>query len=133
MKYVPLLGRILFSAHFLVSVPFHFSTAGIGMGESVGVPMASVLVPFSGLMALIGGLGVLLGYKARWAGWLLVAFLVPVNFWTHQFWAQTDPMQQQALMGYFLKDLSMTGGALLIGFFGAGPVSLDARTDAKAA
>ncbi|WP_215217007.1 MULTISPECIES: hypothetical protein [Candidatus Rhabdochlamydia] len=37
-----------------------------------------MLVPFSGLLALVGGLSILLGYKARYGAWLLVIFLVPV-------------------------------------------------------
>jgi uncharacterized membrane protein YphA (DoxX/SURF4 family) len=73
----------------------------------------------------------LLGYKTRWAAWLLVVFLIPVNFMMHPFWSITDPMQQQMMMAFFMKDLSMTGAALLIAYFGAGPVSLDARAGKK--
>lgn len=123
MKFLPLIGRVLFTAHFLISAPFHFTDAGVGYAESAGVPMANLLVPFSGIMAIVGALGVLLGYKARWAAWLLVLFLVPVNFAMNQFWTIADPMQQQIMMGIFLKDLSMTGGALLIAYFGSGPMS----------
>jgi putative oxidoreductase len=126
MKYVPIVGRILFSLHFLFAGPFHFTAKEIGYGASSGVPMPNLLVPFAGILAILGGLGVLLGYKAKWAGWLLVIFLIPVNFMMHPFWSITDPMQQQMMMTFFLKDLSMTGGALLIAYFGAGPVSIDA-------
>lgn len=125
MRYVPLAGRILFSLHFLMAAPMHFTSSGIGYGTQSGVPMANILVPFSGVMALLGGLGVLLGYKAKLAGWLLFLFLVPVNFMMHQFWSITDSTQEQMMMAFFLKDLAMTGGALLIAYFGAGPVSID--------
>jgi putative oxidoreductase len=125
MKYVPLAGRILFSIHFLLAAPLHFTSTDIGYATQSGVPMANILVPLSGIMALLGGLGVLLGYKAKWAGWLLFLFLIPVNFMMHPFWSITDPMQKQMMMAFFLKDLSMTGAALLIAYFGAGPVSLD--------
>jgi len=37
-------------------------------------------------------------------------------------------MQAQIQMIIFLKNLSMLGGALLITQFGAGPLSLDARS-----
>ena len=72
-----------------------------------------------------------MGYKAKWAGWILFVFLIPVNFMMHPFWTLTDPMQKQMMMTFFLKDLSMTGGALFIAYFGAGPISLDARAEAK--
>jgi len=45
----------------------------------------------------------------------------------HAFWAVDDP--QQAMMDriQFMKNVAMLGGALLITYFGAGPVSVDER------
>src|SRR5947207_2900201 len=94
MKLIPLLGRILFSLPFLYSVPHHFSSDTINYAASQGVPAASVLVPLSGILALAGGLSILLGYKARIGGWLIVLFLVPVSLKMHNFWAVTDPMMR---------------------------------------
>jgi putative oxidoreductase len=91
------------------------------------VPLASVAVPLSGLLAVIGGLSILLGYHARIGAWLIVLFRVPVTFMMHKFWAVTDPMMAQMQMAMFMKNVSMVGGALLISQFGAGPLSLDAR------
>lgn len=127
MKYLPLAGRIIFSLHFLMAAPFHFSTNAIGYAASQGVPMAGVLVPLSGIIALIGALSIVLGYKTKPGAWLLIAFLIPVNFMMHPFWNITDAMQQQSMMAFFMKDLSMTGAALLLAYWGAGPVSLDER------
>lgn len=127
MKYLPLAGRIIFSLHFLMAAPFHFSANAIGYASSQGVPMAGALVPLSGIIALIGSLSIVLGYKAKLGAWLLIAFLIPVNFMMHPFWNITDAMQQQSMMAFFMKDLSMTGAALLIAYWGAGPISLDAR------
>jgi len=79
------------------------------------------------VMALLGGLSVLLGYKAKWGAWLLIVFLIPVTLMLHNFWAVKDPMMAQIQMAMFLKNVSMVGGALLISQFGAGPLSLDAR------
>jgi putative oxidoreductase len=45
----------------------------------------------------------------------------------HNFWAVKDPMIVQMQMAMFMKDVTMTGGALLVSEFGAGPLSLDAR------
>jgi putative oxidoreductase len=61
-----------------------------------------------------------------------VLFLVPVTFIMHNFWAAKDPMTAQTEMVSFLKNLSMLGGALLIAYFGAGPLSLDARQASEA-
>ena len=99
----------------------------VGYASSQGVPLASFLVPFSGVMAIVGGLLILLGYKAKWGAWLIVAFLIPVTFMMHAFWKETDPMQKQMQMVMFMKNISMLGGAFLITWFGAGPVSFDSR------
>jgi uncharacterized membrane protein YphA (DoxX/SURF4 family) len=37
----------------------------IGYAVSAGVPLASILVPFSGVLALAGGLSILLGLSAQ--------------------------------------------------------------------
>jgi putative oxidoreductase len=125
MKYVPLLGRILFSMIFLDSGFKHFSSGTINYGASAGVPMASIAVPLAGIIAIVGALSILLGYKAKWGGWLIVLFLAPVTFMMHAYWSVSDPMQHQMQMIMFMKNMSMLGGALMITHFGSGPVSLD--------
>ena len=125
---VVLLGRFLFAAIFLMSGLGHFSKQTIAFAASQGVPLASIAVPFAGLIALAGGLSILLGYRARIGAWLIVLFLVPVTLMMHKFWSVSDPMQAQTQMIMFMKNLSMLGGALLITQFGAGPLSLDARS-----
>lgn len=127
MKYAMLVGRILFAFIFLVASTGHFSPTMIGFAASQGVPMASFLVPASGVLALVGGLSVLLGYKAKWGAWLLVLFLVPVTLMMHNFWSMTDPMMTQMHMAMFMKNLGLLGGALLIAYAGSGPFSLDNR------
>ena len=125
MKYRIPLARLFFSLIFLMSTPGHFTSKTIGYAASHGVPMASILVPISGLIALAGGLSILLGYKARWGAWLIVLFLVPVTLSMHNFCAVTDPTAAQMQQIMFMKNLSMLGGALLISYFGSGPLSLD--------
>jgi len=120
-------GRALFAAIFILSGPNHFSPATIGFAASQGVPFASLLVPLSGIIAMLGGLSILLGYHVKIGALLLVAFLVPVTLTLHAFWKVADPMMAQMQLGMFMKNVSMLGGALLIGYFGAGPVSLEAR------
>ena len=127
MIYLVPVGRVLLSASFITALFFHFSAQSIAYAAQQGVPMAGFLVPLSGVIAGVGGLSVALGYKAKLGAWLLVLFLVPVTFMMHNFWSVTDPMMAQMQMGFFMKNLAMLGGALLITHFGAGPLSLDAR------
>jgi len=127
MNYLVLLGRIFYSLIFLLSSFNHFSSSTIGYAESKGVPMASILVPVAGIMILIGSVSIILGYKAKWGAWLIVAFLIPVTFMMHNFWAITDPMMRQTQHIMFMKNVSMLGAAFIIAYLGAGPLSVDSR------
>jgi putative oxidoreductase len=122
-----LLGRFSFALIFILSGPRHFLAQTIAYAAAQGVPLASIAVPFSGVMALAGGLSILLGYRAKIGAWLIVLFLVGVTPMMHKFWAVSDPMMHQMQFVMFIKNLSMLGGALLISQFGSGPWSLDAR------
>jgi putative oxidoreductase len=121
------IGRTLFSLIFLISGFTHFSSGSVSYADSQGIPMADILVPVSGLMAIVGGLSVLSGLHARVGAVILLLFLVPVTILMHDFWNVPDPQMAQMQMVNFLKNLGLIGGALLITFYGAGPVSLDQR------
>jgi putative oxidoreductase len=124
---VVVLGRFFFALIFLMAGANHFNKQTIGYAASQGVPLAAIAVPLSGVLAIAGGLSILLGYRANLGSWLIVLFLVPVSLMMHKFWTVTDPMMAQIQMVLFMKNVSMLGGALLISYFGAGPFSLDAR------
>ena len=124
---VVVLGRFFFALIFLMAGANHFSKQSIGYAVLAGVPLASIAVPLSGVLAIAGGLSILLGYHAKLGAWAIVLFLVPVTLMMHKFWTVTDPMMAQIQMILFMKNVSMLGGALLISQFGAGSFSLDAR------
>ena len=130
MKYIVLLGRVLYSSIFVMAGMTHFSAQTIGYAAAQGVPFASIAVPLSGVMAIFGGLSVALGYKAKYGAWVLALFLLPVTVMLHNFWAVTDPMMAQMQQVMFMKNLTMLGTALLISYFGSGPASLDALLSA---
>ena len=124
---IVLLGRLFYALIFLMAAPNNFTKQGIAYAASQGAPLASIGVPLMGVISLVGGLSILLGYRAKIGAWLIVLFLLIVTPIMHKFWGLTDPMMAQVQMIMFMKNLSMLGGALLIVQFGAGPLSLDAR------
>jgi len=130
-RYLVPLGRLLFSLIFLASVPGHFKASTIAYAAQAGTPLPAVLVPVSGILALLGGLSILLGYHARIGALLIALFLIPVTLIMHAFWSIPDPGMAQMQMVMFMKNLSMLGAALLVMHFGSGPVSLDARRDVR--
>lgn len=119
------LGRLLFSLIFIAAAPRHFSHEGIEHARSLGVPVAMLLVPASGVLALLGGISVAIGLKAKWGAWALILFLLPVTLWMHAFWRLSDPVAIHIEGAMFAKNLSILGGALLIAYFGAGSFSID--------
>jgi len=132
MKITTLVGRILYSLLFISAAPGHFSSATIGYAAAQGVPLASVAVPASGILALLGGLSIALGYKAKLGALAVIAFLVPVTIMMHNFWAVTDPMMHQLQMVMFMKNLALVGGALTFFVHGAGAYSVDSRLEHRA-
>lgn len=124
MKYLVLVGRFFYSLIFILASFGHFSKSTIQYAASQGVPLAEILVPLSGLMAFVGGVSILLGYRAKMGAWILVLFLVPVTFMMHKFWIFQDPIAATNEKIMFMKNLSLLGTAMILTYFGSGPMSL---------
>jgi putative oxidoreductase len=116
MDVVVLIGRIVFSALFLVSSVGHLTQTDMmaGYAASKGVPAARLAVLSSGLLILAGGLMVLLGLWGDLGALFLVVFLVPTAVLIHGFWRETDPMAKQMEQVQFSKDMGLAGAALLV-------------------
>jgi putative oxidoreductase len=121
------IGRVLFSLIFVLSVPNLFKAATIAYAASAGVPLANIAVPLAGILALVGGLSIALGFHARVGAIALLVFLVPVTLYMHTFWGLSDPQAVQLQQAHFMKNLALMGGALFFVYAGAGAYSLDAR------
>lgn len=127
MKYLLLLGRVLFAHIFIVKSLDHFSAATFNHAVGMGVPFPMLLVPLSGLLALLGGLSILLGYKAKIGAWLLIIFLLPTTFFMHRFW-EIQEGHIVLLQSYcFMKNLSLLGTCFMLTYFGSGPLSLSKK------
>jgi len=123
-KWTQFLGRVALGTIFLVSgagklVAWHGTVA---YAASKGVP--ELLLVIATVLELAGGIGVVLGYKTRWAAVALLVFLVPVTLVFHGFWAAAANEHRAQLVN-FLKNLSIAGGALIVCAKGAGAFSID--------
>jgi putative oxidoreductase len=100
-----------------------------GYIASKGLPMPMVLAVAVGLLELVAGVLLIVGWQARWAALALAVFTVVASVIFHNFWAM--PAEQQMMQQLmFMKNLAVTGGLLLVFAFGAGALSLDARKTA---
>lgn len=113
VRFLAPIGRVLFGLIFLYFGPSMFEAGSIAKAASKGVPLASLAVPIGGVLAIAGALSVIAGYKARIGAAMLVAFLLPVTFFMHAYWAVPDPAAAMVQKVMFLKNLSMLGAALV--------------------
>lgn len=97
-----------------------------GYIASGGLPAPMLLAVVVGLLELLGGLAIAVGFHARWAALALGLFTLLASVLFHRYWAvPADQAMVQQLM--FMKNLSVAGGMFIVAALGAGPASLDAR------
>lgn len=118
-----LVGRVLLSILFILA-GFSKLTAIAGTAQwfaSIGLPMPTVAAVGSGLVELLGGLAILVGFKTRIAAIVLALFTLAATAVAHLDFSQAG----NALM--LQKNLGLTGGFLLLAVLGAGAYSIDGR------
>lgn len=115
MDIVLVIGRVLFAAIFIVSGIAHFTKADdmAAYANHKGAPGGKAGVIFSGVLSLLGGLSIALGVWPDLGAILLVLFLIPVSFFMHAFWKETDPMAAQAENASFMKNVALIGAAIV--------------------
>jgi len=121
-------GRVLLALMFILAgfgkLTNIEGTAGYIAGG--GLPMATALAVVVGLLELLGGVAIAIGFQARWAALALGLFTLLATVLFHRFWAvPADQAFVQQLM--FMKNLSVAGGLFIVASLGAGPASVDAR------
>ena len=113
------LGRLLLSIIFIFAgigkITDYATTQGYM--ESVGVP--GMLLPLVIAFEVLGGIAILLGYKARLSAMLFVGFNIVSAIIFHQFWVDESQMNS------FMKNVAIAGGFLMIFAHGAGVYSID--------
>ncbi len=117
-NYLLAAGRLLMSSLFLWEGFFQLRNvaATANYFAIVNVPMPGLAIWISIAIHLLGGLGVLIGFKTRWAAGLLVLLCLGTAFGVHL--ALGEALQ-------FYKNLVMAGGFLYVIAFGAGAISID--------
>lgn len=118
-----LIARILLSSIFLLS--------GFGKLTDIGgtaayfanyhLPAPTATAVIVGLIELLGGLAIILGFRTRIAAWVLGIFCIATALVAH-----TNFSDMGQLIN-FQKNLAMCGGFLALAMIGAGAWSIDGR------
>jgi putative oxidoreductase len=119
--WIELAARLLLVAMFIIT---GFNKIGGYEGtqqymQSMGVPGA--LLPLVIALEIGGGLAVAVGFGTRIVAFLLAGFTMLATLIFH------SNLADQAQMLFFLKNLGIAGGFLLLFVHGAGPLSIDAK------
>lgn len=121
-KFIPLIARTFLAIIFVRS---GFDKAFVDFAgtqeqmASVGIPIPSVVLIFTIAFQILGGISLILGYKAKIGAILLIVFLIPATLVFH------NPIADPTQTINFMKNLSILGGLLMVVAFGAGALSLD--------
>jgi putative oxidoreductase len=131
MQFAPALGRILFVVPMIIFGFGHLGDAQImvdnGMVPSF-LPAPLILVYLTGILLIVSSISIAVGFKAKQSALVLSLFLASTTFlvWAPMM-ASVTPDMEQMVFGNFMKDLGLTGAALYMSYFGAGPMSMDSK------
>ncbi|HEY0979946.1 MAG TPA: DoxX family membrane protein [Candidatus Paceibacterota bacterium] len=116
METLFMLGRILFGGFFVLQAYNHFKNQAnmTHYARAKGLPVPSAAVFASGVLLLLGGLSLVLGFEMVIGMWLLVIFLIPTTFMMHTFWKEKDPQTRMVETIMFSKNVALIGALLMM-------------------
>ena len=114
MGYLLIISRVIFGGYFIMSGINHLKNKDMlaGYAASKKVPSPKLAVIVSGIMVILGGLGLLLAILVPYSVALIVLFMIPVTFMMHNFWAESDKNAQAMDKVNFMKNMALIAGAL---------------------
>lgn len=129
-SYAPLLGRILLAFIFLQSgfdKALNYDKA-LKLMAAKGMGEPQLLLPLAIAALFIGGIMILVGWKARWGALALIVFMIPATLYFHDYWGYADA-QQLNQFHHFVKNVAIIGALLMILGMGSGALSVDGNED----
>ena len=118
-----LLGRVLLSIIFILAgfAKLTAISGTAGWFASLGLPAPTATTIVVGLVELLGGLAILVGFQTRIAAIVLAVFTLAATGIAHLDFAD------QVQVMFLQKNLAIAGGLFVLAAFGAGALSVDGR------
>ena len=122
-----LAGRLLMGAYFILPgvqkiTGFDETTSYM---EARSVPMVSVLLPLTILVQLSAGAAIIVGYRGKFAAFILAGLTFIISIYMHDFWSMAKGMEQAHELQNFIKNIAIMSGLLIVAAQGTGKFSLD--------
>ena len=116
MDAVFVIARVLFALIFLFSAIGHVTQADAmaGYAKYKGAPGGKGGVIASGVAMGLGALSIALGVFGDVGALLIAASLIPISFFMHAFWKESDAQAKQTEQIAFNKNVGLIGGALAL-------------------
>lgn len=110
-----LAGRVLLGVLFLYNGYNHFADyeSRVGYSEYKGIPAPSLSVISSGVVLVLGSIGIIAGIYPVVSAGALAVFLVVATPLFHDFWTVSGEDRQNEL-NHFLKNVGLLGGTLVL-------------------
>jgi putative oxidoreductase len=94
--------------------------------DSVGLPLPTFTAAITVIMELFVGLAIVIGFYTRPLALLLGLYTLGAAVIGHQFWHMIDPDRIEGMINFY-KNVSISGGLLMLCITGPGRYSLDGR------
>ncbi|HEY8230663.1 MAG TPA: DoxX family protein [Rhodanobacteraceae bacterium] len=98
----------------------------VAMTTGMGLPIPTVAAIVVVVVEFFVGIAVALGFLTRPLALLLAAYTLATAFIGHHYWTMTGDAQVANMINFY-KNVSMTGGFLLLAVTGPGKYSIDRR------
>lgn len=120
-----LAGRVLIGWIFISS----------GWRKLLDIPAFAGTMPRRGLPGFLGyiappaeffgGIFIVVGFATRYSALVMILFMIIATFSSHRYWEYSEPAQYASQNSNFWKNVSMTGGIVLLFITGAGRFAID--------
>jgi putative oxidoreductase len=124
-----LLGRTLLGLYFIlpgIQKITSFDMMSQYMAQH-NVPMISLLLIFTIALQLTGGIAIIIGFKGRFAAFILAGLTLVISIYMHNFWNLPEGSDVAHETQNFVKNMAIMAGLLVLAARGTGKFSVDNR------
>ena len=117
----PFVGRVILAWFFLSEAYARTLNwdATITLLGMQGVPEPAITHFVAITVMILGSIALIVGFRARLGALGLFAFVVVSNVYMNDYWNVEDPIERQAALDVFSRNLALGGGLLMV--MGLGP------------